>query len=68
MDEVAPLKTVRISSKRRFKEPWMSKGIEVASRKNTDLYKKTLRPDATAETRKKYVSYRNNYNRIKRAA
>ena len=38
------------------------------SRKNSDLYKATLRPDATAETRNKYVSYRNNYNRIKRAA
>ena len=46
----------------------MSKGIEVASRKNIGLYKATLRPDATAETRNKYVSFRNNYNRIKRAA
>ena len=68
MDEVAPLKTVRISAKRRFEELWMSRGIEVASRKNSNLYKATLRPDATAETRNKYVSYRNNYNRIKRAA
>ena len=46
----------------------MSKGLEAASRKNSNLYKATLRPDATAETRNKYVSYRNNYNRIKRAA
>ena len=46
----------------------MSKGIEVASRKNSDLYKATLRSDVTAETRDKYVSYRNNYNHIKRAA
>ena len=46
----------------------MSKGIEASSRINSELYKATLRPDATAETRNKYVSYRNNYNRIKRAA
>ena len=46
----------------------MSKGIEASSRKNSEPYKVTLRPDATVETRNKYVSYRNNYNRIKRAA
>ena len=32
------------------------------------MYKATLRPDATVETRNKYVSYRNNYNHIKRPA
>ena len=46
----------------------MSKGIEASSRKNSKLYKATLRSDATAEIRNKYVSYRNNYNHIKKAA
>ena len=68
MDEVAPLKTVQISAKRQFKEPWMSKDIEASNRKNSELYKATLRSDATAEIRNKYVSYRNNYNHIKKAA
>ena len=46
----------------------MSKGIEASSRKNSKLYKATLRSDATAEIRNKYISYRNNYNCIKKAA
>ena len=46
----------------------MSKGIEASSRKNSELYKATLRSDATAETRNKYISYKNNYNCIKKAA
>ena len=37
MDEAAPLKTVQISGKRRFKEPWMSKGIKSWSIKNNEL-------------------------------
>ena len=68
MDEVAPLKTVWISAKCKFKEPWMSKGIETSSRKNTDLYKATLKSDVTPEIRDKYVKYRNYYNRLKRSA
>ena len=46
----------------------MSKGIEASSRKNSEMYKATLRSDATAEIRNKHISYRNNYNRIKKAA
>ena len=45
----------------------MSKGTEASSRKNSKLYKATLRSDATAEIRNKYISYRNNYNCIKKA-
>ena len=53
---------------RRFKKPWMSKGIESLSRKNNELYKAILKPSAMPETRDRYVKYRNYYNRIKRSA
>ena len=43
MDQTAPLKTVRISAKRRFKEHWMSKGTETSGRKNSKPYKATLK-------------------------
>ena len=68
MDEIAPVKTIRISAKRRYKEPWMSKGIETSSRKCTELYKASLKLGAAPKTRDKYVNYRNSYNQLKRTA
>ena len=38
MDNVAPIKTIQVSGKRRFCEPWMTKGIKTSSRKK----KKTI--------------------------
>ena len=57
MDQIAPLKTVRISAKHRFKEPWMSKCIETSSRKNSKLYKATLKEGSTNKIHKKYKNY-----------
>ena len=68
MDQTSSLKTVRISAKRRFKEPWMSKCIEASSRKNNELYKATLKEGSTNKMRKKYKNYRNHYNQLKRVA
>ena len=34
LDEITPVKHVRISAKRRFAKPWMTRGLEVASHKN----------------------------------
>ena len=65
MDQTAPLKTVRISAKHRFKEPWMSKCIETSSRKNNELYKATLKEGSTNEMREKY---KNHYSQLKRMA
>ena len=42
LDSVAPIKTVRISAKRQFVEPWMTRGLEIASQNKMRLYKKTL--------------------------
>ena len=57
MDKTAPLKTVRISAKHKYIKPWMSKGIEVASRKNTELYHATLKPNADSTTIAHYQEY-----------
>ena len=43
MDEIAPVKTVRISARWRYVEPWMSKGIEQSSKRKLELYKETLK-------------------------
>ena len=68
MDQTVPLKTVRISAKRRFKEPWMSKCIEISSRKNSELYKATLKEGCTNEMCERYKNYQNCYNQLKRLA
>ena len=40
MDEISPIKTVRISGHRFYLELWMSRGLENSSRKKMMLYKK----------------------------
>ena len=65
LDEVASVKTITISARRRFMEPWMSKSLESSSRKKVQLYKETLKTNATNSDRQKYRDYRNTYNRLK---
>ena len=50
MDEVASVKLVRISGRRRFVDPWMTTGIEESSKKCKELYKITLQKDAHPES------------------
>ena len=40
MDEISPVEKICISGKRRYIEPWMSRGLEISSRKKESLYKK----------------------------
>ena len=40
MDEISPIKTVRISGCRHYSKPWMSRDLENSSRKKMRLYKK----------------------------
>ena len=47
IEMVAPRKIVRISEKRSFVEPWMTTGIEEASKKKLRLYKKSIMATAT---------------------
>ena len=59
LDEVAPVKTITISAQRRFIEPWMSKSLESSGRKKAQLYKETLKINATNFDRQNYRDYRN---------
>ena len=65
LDKVAPIKNVRISWKRKYSEPWMTKGIESASNKYKRLYKESLKEGASKKERHKYTEYQNHYNKIK---
>ena len=40
MEKYSPLRKIRISSKRIYIEPWMSRGLEISSKKKDTLYKK----------------------------
>ena len=66
LDEVAPTRTVRISGKRRYVEPWMTRGLEEASRTKLKLYKKYLQRNSSDDDYLKYKRYRNTYNELKR--
>ena len=65
MDEVAPVKLIRISGRRHFVEPWMRTGIEESSKKCKELYKITLQKDTHPESVERYKSYMNTFNKLK---
>ena len=65
LNEVAPIKSVRISAKRRFIKPWMTRGLEIASRKKLKLYRKTLLKTCTDEDVANYKAHQNMYNSLK---
>ena len=68
MDTIAPLETIRILGKHRFSEPWLTKGLEAATRKNRKLYKKTLHRNHLEEDVIAYKKHRNLLNRLRRTA
>ena len=68
IEETSPLKTIRISGKRCFQEPWLTTGLETSGRICRKLYKASLTNGATTDTCQRYKKYRNMYNRIKRQA
>ena len=65
MDDIAPRCTVRISSKCRFIEPWMSTTLEQYVNKKNLLYKKMLQKNSTDADEASSKVYRNTYNRLK---
>ena len=67
MDSIAPIKHVQISGKHHFVEPWMTTGLETASRNNKKLYLETLRKGCSVSAMEKYKSSRNLLNRLKRS-
>ena len=64
--KTAPLKTIRISGKRRFCEPWITNGIETSGQTCRKLYKLSLDMNATDDDVQCYRKYRNMYNRLKK--
>ena len=66
LDEIAPLKTVKISLKRRYVEAWVTRGLEEASRTKIKLYKKSLQKDSTEDDHIHYKQHQNIYNTLKR--
>ena len=65
LDKITPVKHVRISAKRRFVEPWITRGLEVASCKKLNLYKETLSNNCTEADLVRYKEHRNLYNSLK---
>ena len=66
MDKYSPVKHIRISTKRRHVEPWMTKGLEISSKKKKLLYRESLKANASEQDRLKYTQYRNHFNTLKR--
>ena len=64
MDTEAPTKTICISGKRQFVKPWITKGLETASRKNRKLYRKTIEASCTESDVAAYKAHRNMLNRL----
>ena len=55
LDEIAPMKKVCISAKRRYTEPWMTKGLERAGKTKLKLYRKCLESTSTGVDRNEYI-------------
>ena len=66
MDTISLIKTVKISAKRKYVEPWMTWGLEISGCNKKYLYKNTLYLDASNIAITKYKAYRNHYNKAKR--
>ena len=65
MDDVSPERAIIISHKHKYVEPWMTRGIELASRKKLELYKKSISKNGSMDDLEKYRKYRNEFNRLK---
>ena len=57
MDSVSPLMKVKISAKRKYHEPWMTRGLEISGRHKLCLYKETLKVTAMRKDITKYKEY-----------
>ena len=66
LDDIAPEKVVKTSAKCCYVEPWMTRGLEEASKTKHRLYKASLKRDSTNEDTENYRHHRNLYNKLKR--
>ena len=67
LEKGALKRIINVWTKRKFIEPWMTKGLEKASNTKLKLYKVILKPDHTEDV-VKYRVHRNIYNVLKRLA
>ena len=67
MDKFAPVKQIKIAWRRKYTEPWMTKGLEMASNRCKN-YIDSLQEGAGQDERKKYKDYRSTYNKLKRTS
>ena len=65
MDEISLEQTITISHKHRYVELWMTWGIELASRKKLELYKKLISKGGSMVDGEKYRKYRYEFNKLK---
>ena len=65
MNAMAPIQEVRISSKCKFVEPWMTPGLAKASDRKLHLYWDSIVKDASQDKINEYKEYRNTYNKLK---
>ena len=65
MDSVSPVTKVRISAKRKYIEPWMTRGLEISGQQKLCLYRETLKASAMCKDIMKYKVYRNAFNKVK---
>lgn len=68
LDSVVPEKVITLKQKSIKRDPWISKGLLVSSYKVQKLYKKQLKTDKNHSNHKKYIIYRNLFNKLKRKA
>ena len=68
IDCYAPLKKVIIPHKSIIRNPWVTKGLLKSSHTCAKLHQRSVRKSKTDTTYKKYIKYRNIYNRLKRKA
>ena len=57
VDSVSPLMKVKISTKRKYREPSMTRGLEISGRRKLCLYKETLKVTAMHKDITKYKEY-----------
>ena len=66
LNDIAPIKTVRIPPKRIIKDEWMTPGLLKCIQKQRNLYKTTLAKQNNEIAYSKYKNYRNSLKRILR--
>ena len=57
IDSVSPLIKVKISAKRKYLEPWMTRGLKISGCHRLCLYKETLKSTATHKDITKYKEF-----------